>query len=150
MGRMYTASGDIAAFATAGDIIEINASSNEVVKLYSVEVSQSTTEVDDSTEIRISRFATSGTGGGTPVASPSEVGDAAFGGTLEEASTVDASGTETILISRGISLLAGFSKIWLPEIRPVISPSARIVVKTIGDITSVTLHWELEFEEIGG
>ncbi len=149
MGRMYTVTGQIATWTAAGDIVEINAPATEIVILHSVQVTQSTSEVDDSTEIRISRFATSGSGGATPTANPMEVGDPAFGGTIEEANTTDASGTETELYSEGISLLAGFQKIWTPEMRPVIPPSGRIVVKTIVAVASITLNYVIEFEEVG-
>jgi len=146
---MYTATGSLATWTAAGDIVEINAPADGIVIIHSVQVTQSTSETDDSTEIRISRFVTSGTGGATPTANPMEVGSPAFGGTIEEGSTVDASGTEAELYSEGISLLAGFQKIWTPDMRPIIPPSGRIVVKTIVAVTSVTINYVVEFEEIG-
>ena len=53
------------------------------------------------------------------------------------------------LYSEGISLLAGFQKIWTPDMRPIIPPSGRIVVKTITAVASVTINYVVEFEEIG-
>ena len=146
---MYTATGSLATWTAAGDIVEINAPADGIVVIHSVQVTQSTSETDDSTEIRISRFSVSGTGGATPTANPMEVGTAAFGGTIEEGSTADASGTEAELYSEGISLLAGFQKIWTPDMRPIIPPSGRIVVKTITAVASVTINYVVEFEEIG-
>jgi len=150
MGRFYTASDKIASFSTAGDIAQIVAPTDATLRIYSVEISQSTTEVDDSTEIRISRFVTDGLGGGSITANPVEKGYAAFGGTILEANSTAATGTETNHLNRGISMLAGFSKIWLPEFRPSVSPGDNFVVKTVGNITAVTLNWEIEFEAIGG
>ena len=49
----------------------------------------------------------------------------------------------------GISMLAGFNKIWTPEMRPIIPISGRIVVKTIAAVSSVTIVYTVEFEEIG-
>ena len=56
MGRMYTATGSLATWTAAGDIVEINAPADGIVVIHSVQVTQSTSETDDSTEIRISRF----------------------------------------------------------------------------------------------
>jgi len=147
MGRMYSARAS-SAQATAGDIISVEAPATGMAILHSVVVSQASSEVDDSTEIRISRFATVGSGGSVITASPVQVGHAASGVVVRAFDTVDASGTETELYSEGISLLAGFQKIWTPQARPLIPPSGRIVVKFIGDITSVTMHVAVEYEEL--
>ena len=148
MGRMYTAVAS-STQAVAGDIMEIAAPSDAIVVLHSVQVSMSDSETDDSTEIDISRWATSGSGGSTPTASPMELSDAAFAGAVEAFNTTDASSTQTKLYSEGISMLAGFQKIWTPEMRPIIPPSGIVVVKFTADITSITMKVTVEFEEIG-
>ena len=149
MGRKYVASGDIATWTAAGDIVELIAPSDAVVVLHSLSLHQSTSETDDSTSLLLSRVGTSGSGGGAITPRPLQVGDAAFGGTCEEANTTDSTGN-TVLYNWGWSALAGFDKIWTPETRPVISPSGALVLSTGDALTSVTLEWMLEFEEIGG
>ena len=148
MGRMYTAVAS-STQAVAGDIMEISAPSDAIVILHSVQVSMSDSETDDSTEIDISRWATSGSGGSTITASPMELSDTAFAGAVEAFNITDASSTQTRLYSEGISMLAGFQKIWTPEMRPIIPPSGILVVKFTADITSITMKVTVEFEEIG-
>ena len=147
MGRIYSAVAS-AVQTTAGDILSIEAPATGIIILHSISVSQSTSESDDSTEIDISRWATAGSGGGAVTPSPVQVGHAASGATVRSFDTTDASSTQTRLLSEGISLLAGFQKIWTPSARPVIPPSGRIVVSFTLDISSVTLKVTAEFEEI--
>jgi len=148
-GRAYTAVGQVASWTLAGDIVAIECASDAYVVLHSVLVTQSTTETDDSTEIMISRFATVGSGGSTPTANPMDTLDNAFGGVIREADTTDASGAETEIYGEGVSLLAGFHKVWTPEMRPTIPPSGRLVVSTNSTVSSVTLVYTLEFVEFG-
>ena len=149
MGRIYVASGDLASWTTAGDIVELIAPSDAVVVVHSLYLKQSTTETDDTCSLLFSRVGTSGSGGGAITARPMEVGDAAFGGTIEEGNTTDSTGN-TVLHNWSFSTLAGFEKIWTPETRPVLSPSGAVVLSTGDDLTSLTLEWGIEFEEIGG
>ena len=65
MGRKYVASGDLATWTAAGDIVELIAPSDAVVVLHALSLHQSTTEVDDSCSLILSRVGTSGSGGGT-------------------------------------------------------------------------------------
>ena len=147
MGRIYTATSDIASF-TSGDICEINAPSDAVVLLHSFHVGAQT-ETDDSSVVVLARAGSSGSGGGSITANPLEVGDAAFGGTVEEANSTPA-GTLTTLGRYRFSTLAGVDVIFTPETRPVVSPSARIVLLMEDALTSTTLEWTATFEEIGG
>ena len=147
MGRIYTAVAS-SSQAVAGDIIQLECPATSMAKLRQVTVTQSDSETDDSTEIRISRFAAVGSGGPVITPAPANPGDAASGIIVRAFDTTDASGAETELWREGISMLAGFEKIYMPAARPAIAPSARIVVKFIGDITSVTMIVAIEFEEI--
>lgn len=146
MGRIYTAVAS-STQAVAGDIIQLQCPATSFAKLREVLVTQSNSEVDDSTEIRISRFATVGSGGSVITPKPANPGDAASGIIVRAFDTVNASGAEDELWREGISTLAGFHKIYQPDSRPGIAPSARIVVKFIGDITSITMIVSIEFEE---
>lgn len=147
MGRIYTAVAS-STQATAGDIIQLECPATAMCKLREVEITQPSSELDDSTEIRISRFATVGSGGSVITPKPANPGDAASSIIVRAFDTVDASGTEDELWRSGISTLAGYHKIYQPDSRPAIAPLARIVVKFIGNITSVTLIVSIEFEEI--
>lgn len=149
MGRMYVASGDLPTWTAAGDVVELIAPADAIVVLHRLTLQQSTSETDDSTSVLLSRVGTSGSGGGAITATPLQVGDAAFGGTIEEGNTTDSTGN-TVLYNWGMSVLAGLDVIWTPETRPIISPSAALVVTTGDALSSVTLEWTLEFEEIGG
>lgn len=147
MGRMYS----VVATSTqsvAGDILSIEAPATGMCVLHSITVTQSTSETDDSTLIDISRWATVGSGGAAITPAPMLVGSAASAIVVRAFDTVDASGAQTKLLLEGISLLAGFSKIWTPEARPNIPPSGRIVTKFIGDVTAVTMVVTAEFEEL--
>jgi hypothetical protein len=147
MGRIYYATSDIASF-TSGDIIEIAAPSDAVVAIHSLHVGAQT-EINDSSVLRLMRATGSGSGGGAITARPREVGDSAFGGTLEEANSTPAS-TLTELLRWRFSTLVGVDVIFTPETRPIISPSGILVLNMEDALTAVTLEWTLVFEEIGG
>jgi len=149
MGRMYTLVQEIASFSTAGDIIQIVNASSKVTQIHSVSITQSSSEVDDSTRLAISKFATAGSGGASRTPNKQQAGDSAYAGTVLEANSVAASSTETPIWGEGISLLAGFQKIWTPGPMPVLAPSEIFVVKTLDTISAVDLVYALEFEEIG-
>lgn len=147
MGRIYYAYGS-STQSTAGDILAITAPSTGMVCLHEVSVANSSTETDDSTEIRISRFATAGSGGtNLSGGTPAQVGHATGGATVRVFDTTDASSTETILWREGISILAGWHKVWTPETRIWVPPSGNLVVKFVGDITSCTMTVSAIFEE---
>lgn len=153
MGRMYAAVFEEVAATAAQDLFEINAPSDAVVVLHSLHLSQSSDAGDAQSEqlaILIHRASTSGSGGSTVTATPLNVGDAAFGGTVEANNTTQ--GTEgTFVHSEAFNVMAGISIVWTPETRPVLSPSGRIVIEmqtTPAD--SLTLNGTVYFEEIGG
>ena len=147
MGRIYYAYGS-STQSTAGDILALTAPSTGMLCLHEVAIANSSTETDDSTEIRVSRFATAGSGGTSVTASPALVGTAASGATCRVFDTTDASSTETVLWREGISILAGWHKIWTPETRIWVPPSGNLVVKFVGDITSCTMTVSAIFEEL--
>jgi len=146
MGRIYYAYG-AATQSTAGDILALTAPSTGMLCLHEVAIANSNTETDDSTEINISRWATAGSGGTSVTPSPAMVGTAASGVTCRVFDTTDASSTQTVLWREGISILAGWHKIWTPETRIWVPPSGNLVVKCVGDITSCTMTVSAIFEE---
>lgn len=150
MSRMYVLSNSIVTFTGPKTIAEISAAANKVMKIHRIKVSQSTSETDDSTRLTWGTYTTTGTG--TTVTGNVEAldkGDSAYGGVAKDNHTVDISVGEVILGREGISLLAGFEKIFLPQSRPIVRGADFFAISTIIAITSVTLDYEIEFEEMG-
>lgn len=150
MGRMYVLSNTLTAVTAANTLVEIGALTNTILKIHRILLTQSTSEVDDSALITYGTYTASGTG--TNIAANVEAldpGDAAFGGTAEDNHTVDIATGEIILGREGISLLAGYQKIFTPDERPVIPGAGFFGLNLDSAITSVTLVYEIAFEEIG-
>ncbi len=148
MSRMYTLSNILTAFTAANHILEIGANANRSIIIHSLSVSQNDSEVDDSTEIQIARYTATGTGT-TVTPQPNPKGDTAFSGICKDNHTADLSTGEEITYRRGISMLAGFDKIWTPNTRPEIRGGEFWAVKIAIAITSVDINYEVEFEEVG-
>lgn len=148
MSRMYTLSNILTAVTAANHILEIGANANRSVIIHSLSVSQNTSEADDSTEIQIARYTATGTGD-TVTARPVQEGDTAFSGVCKDNHTVDLVTGEVIKYRKGISLLAGFDKIWTPKARPEIRGGEFWAVMIAIAIASVDINYEVEFEEVG-
>ena len=150
MGRMYILSNTIAAFTGPKTVFEVGALTNTVIAVHRMSVTQSTTETDDSTLITYGTYTASGTG--TAITANIEAldpGDAAFGGSAEDNHTVDIVTGEIVLGREGISLLAGYHKVFLPEERPIVPGAGFFALNIDAAITSATLVYEIVFEEIG-
>jgi len=150
MGRMYILSNTIAAFTGPKTIFEIGALTNTVIAVHRMSVTQSTTEVDDSTLITYGTYTASGTG--TSITANIEAldpGDSVFGGTAEDNHTVDITTGAVILGREGASVLAGYHKVFLPEERPIVPGAGFFALNVTAAITSATLVYEVVFEEIG-
>lgn len=150
MSRMYVLSNTIATFTGPKTVVEIGAATNTLIKIHRIKVGQSTSETDDSTLLEWGTYTASGTG--TPITANIEAidpGDSAFGGTAEDNHSADIATGEIILGREGISLLAGFEKIFLPDSRIVVPGAGFFGLQLQAAITSVTLVYEVEFEEEG-
>lgn len=153
MGRMYSATFEEVSVSAAQDLFELNAPSDAVVIVHGLTISQSSDAGDTESEqlnVLIHRGTTSGSGGSTPTARPMEVGDAAFGGTVE-ANNTSQSSEGNQLHAESFNVMAGLHIWWTPETRPVLSPSGRLIVElqsTPGD--ALTMSGTIYFEEIGG
>ncbi len=153
MGRMYSAVFENVAVTAAQDFIELNAPSDAVVVVHAVYIGQSSDAGDAESEMLDVLFhmgSTSGSGGSTVTATPLELGDAAFGGTVEANNTTQS--TEgTLIHADTFNVLAGYQYMPTPETRIVISPSDRLNIElqaAPGD--SLTMNGTIVFEEIGG
>lgn len=154
MGRMYTASVGAVAVTAAQDFFELVAPSDAVVVIHSIYIGQYTDAGDSEAEmlpVQINRNTASGSGGSALTARPHEVGDAAFGGTVEANNTTQAGGTETVLVQEAFNIQAGWFYKPTPEERIVLSPSGQIVVELpVAPTDSITMQGSITFEEIGG
>lgn len=156
MGRMYTVSFTAVAVTAAQDLFEVVAPADSVVVLHAIYLGQ-TTELADAAEeqLRIaikSGSTTSGSGGSSATPVPLSLGDAAFGGTAEVNNTTQAtSGTIVTHHNDTWNLRGPYQLIFTPEMRKVLSPSARMTVELLAaPADSVTMSGTLYLEEIGG
>jgi hypothetical protein len=156
MGRVYTAVFDNVAVTAIQDLFELVAPADSVVVLHDIHLSQNTDTGDAAEEIlRIqltSGHTTSGSGGSAVTPVPLSLGDAAFGGTCESNNTTQAvNGTIVTKYVWNWNIRGPFDKIFTPETRPQISPSARMCIELpAAPADSVTMSGSITFEEIGG
>jgi hypothetical protein len=150
---MYSASFEEVAVTAAQDLFEINAPADAVVVVHGLVISQSSDAGDSESEqlsVLIHMGSTSGSGGSTPTPTPMELGDAAFGGTVE-ANNTSQSTEGTFIHAEAFNVMAGLSIWWTPETRPVISPSDRLIVELqTAPADSLTMSGTIYIEEIGG
>lgn len=156
MGRYYRVSFTAVAVTAQQDFFEVVAPADSAVLVHRISLSQSTETGDAAEEglsvILKSGSTTSGSGGTAPTAIPNSLGDAAFGGTVEVNNTTKAtSGTIVTHCAWNWNIRVPFDVVFTPEMRPIISPSARLTVElgtTPAD--SITISGYMEIEEIGG
>jgi hypothetical protein len=147
---MYVLSNEITSFAGGGTIAELSCAANKLIYIHRIKFGQSTSETDDSGRLDWGTYTASGTGTTvTGNAKPVDPGDSAYGGVAKDNHTVDLSTGEEILGREGISMLAGFEKIFLPRSRPILVPGEFFGLNEREGITPVTAVYEIEFEEIG-
>lgn len=155
MGRFYTAVFEGVTVSAAQDFFEIVAPADAVVVLHAVYITQ-TSDVGDSAEEMLSCViqtgaTTTGSGGSTPTPS-TNLGDSAFGGTVEANNTTEASaGTILNRHRESFNIRAGWIYIPTPEMRFVLSPSARMTITLITvPADDLTMDGTVYFEAIGG
>ncbi len=153
MGRIYVARFGNVAVSAAQDLFELNAPSDAVCKLLACRIGNSSDAGDAEAEllpIQIVRYATSGSGGSAVTARPTQVGDPAFGGTVEANNTTQG-GTPTEVLSDSFNVQSGWLYQPPPEEQIIISPSGILAIElpnAPGD--ALTMWGSLVFEEIGG
>ena len=150
MPRRYVLSNTLTTVTAAETLLEIGALTNTVLSIVRIKLTQSTSETDDSALITWGTYTASGTGTDVKTkALPLDPGDAAFGGTAEDNHTADIATGEVILGQEGISLLAGMEKIFLPGSRIIVPGAGFFGLNLDSAVTSVTMAYEIEFDEIG-
>lgn len=150
---VYSATFEEVAVSAAQDFFELVAPADMSVVLHGLVISQSSDAGDKQSEqlnVLIHRGSTSGSGGSTPTPSPMQAGQAASTVTVE-ANNTSQSTEGTILHSECFNVMAGCQIWWIPECRPFISPSGRVIVElqTTPD-DAITMSGTIYFEEIGG
>lgn len=157
MGRIYTAQFNEIAVTALQDLFEIVAPADAVVIIHDFLIAQRTDFGDAQAEIMgvilRSGQTTSGSGGASITPAPINLGDAAFGGTVERNNTIKASaGTIVTHYSGAWNIRMPLREIFTPETRPVLSPSRRATLELIGTAPadSLTMSGTITFEEIGG
>lgn len=155
-GRVYSAQFNGVAVTAQQDFFEVNCPADAVVELLEVHLGQ-VTEVGDAAEEQLlllfkTGATTSGSGGTTPTAVPRQLGDAAFGGTVEANNTTKATaGTIVTHEAHAWNVRAPFDRIFTPETTIIVSPSARLMVElATTPADSVTISGFVLFREIGG
>ncbi len=154
MSGIYTAVFNNVAVTAIQDLFEIVAASDAVVLLHDIHLSQNT-DVGDAAEevLRIeltSGHTSSGSGGSAPTAIPRDIGQSAFGGTVEVNNTTQASaGTIVTKYVWNWNIRVGFDKIFTPETRPRIAPGTRMCLELpAAPADSVTMSGSITIEEI--
>lgn len=154
MSGIYTAVFNNVAVTAVQDLFEIVAAADAVVLLHDIHLSQNT-DVGDAAEevLRVeltSGHTASGSGGSAPTAIPRNIGQAAFGGSVEVNNTTQAStGTIVTHYVWNWNIRVGFDKIFTPETRPRIAPSGRMCLELpVQPADSVTMSGSITFEEV--
>jgi hypothetical protein len=147
---MYSATFEEVAVTAAQDLFEINAPADSVVIVHGFEISQSSDVDSEMLNLLVHLGSTSGSGGSVVTPRPLNLGDAAFGGTVEANNTTQS--TEGVILhSASFNVLTGYTWIPTPEMRIIISPSDRLIIglqTAPGD--SLTMSGTVYLEEIGG
>lgn len=150
MGRMYSAVFEEVAVSAAQDLFEINAPADAVVVIHGFEVSQSSDVDSEMLNLLFHLGSTSGSGGSAITPRPLELGDAAFGGTVE-ANNTSQSTEGNHLHAASFNILTGYSWIPTPEMRIVVSPSDRLIIELqTAPADALTMSGVVYIEEIGG
>lgn len=151
MGRMYSAIFESVAVTAVQDLFEINAPADSPIVLHYFELAQSSDTDNENLNLLFHRGTTSGSGGTSPTANPLNVGDSAFGGTIE-ANNTNQSAEGTILHASAFSVLAGYVYLPTPEMRIVIPPSGRLIIELQepAPADSLTMSGTIIIEETGG
>lgn len=150
------------AVTAAVDLFETVPTATQMVKLLGIRLGQSS-EIGDAQDEElpvtlITGFTTSGSGGSAPVAVPDDVGDAAYGGTLEAFNTTQAVTGTTVTRTLGTWKITAGEFIWLPVPLtenpggiwiPNNGTTTRAVLRIPAPADSITMYGEIQIGVIG-
>jgi len=149
LGTPYTIVGEEVAVTTAVDLLEIVSPADGITVVEMFEVSQSSDPAtDEQLNILVHLGSTSGSGGTVLTPAPVNLGDVAYGGTVESFNTTQS--TEgTKLWSASFNILNGY--ILPAELEFPVSPSDTLIIElqtTPADSLTMTISAKIRF--IGG
>lgn len=152
IGRLYTVAIGSQAQTAAKTLIEITSASDSVTLVERLWLKQTSFDTSENLGVKVQRVTTTGTGTAT-TPEPLQVGDAAFGGTVETNSTVEPTYTAgTEILEDGFNVLSGF--LWTPANDDeviTISPSALIGFSLdVAPSASMNFSYGCTIREIGG
>jgi hypothetical protein len=149
MGRKYTALLDGSGIAAAGDLMRLSAPSDAIVQIHEVLLTQDASETSEQLAVQLQRSSTDGTGTST-TPEKLEASDATFGGTVVRALSSDTTISGSPIFRMAQNTLNGWHWLFTPEMRPVLPPSGRFVVRLDDSpAAALTLTLVITFEEIG-
>lgn len=151
MRGVYTSEAKLSAWAVARGLILIQAPAGKVVEIISAHIGDVGTNVtNQQLEARLSRVTTLGSAAGTAnTPNPEEVGDQAAGSTIITGLTTDITTYGANIDHQGFASLAGYQFNPLPEERPIIQPSAYLILALVVAPTSFDAVVQVKFREIG-
>lgn len=160
MSRTFVATFEDVAITAAQDLFEIAAPATGVVMILDWGVFQ-TTDLGDAAEeilhlqeVRGDGTVTSGSGGTTVTPQPLDNGSGTAGATVEANNTTRmavGTGVLDIIKPEGWNVRIPFEKVYIPELRPIVTPSDRwTIALDEAPADSLTCHGWVTFVEIGG
>jgi len=156
MGNIYVATFAAVAVTAAQDVFEIVAPANSRVAIREIRLGQYSDPGDAQAEmlsVQIIRgYTVSGSGGSTatPVNVAGHSGALASTVTVEiNNTTVANTGTGVVLCADSFNVMGGWRFYPVPEERPIITNSARLVVRITAPADSLTMNGTIVFEELG-
>lgn len=148
-GRIYKAIMPAIAVTTAKDLMRLSADTDHILVIHEVVLTQESLETDEQLPVILQRASTAGTGTTTTIVAAQE-GDPAFGGSCVHNLSADTTAGD-VLHREGFNLKSGFFWLPPPELRIVVSPSGRFVMRLpTAPGASTTFTGVITFEVIGG
>lgn len=155
-GQIYTGVFENVTVTALQDLFELIAPADAVLEILRWKISQEESETSEQLGFKTAMAAggyTTGSGGTTPTPGLIMTGDPASGSTLRANSTTEAiaGGGSLVTIERyGENVLNGVEWIYLPEDRPIISPTDAFIIGLMVAPTSLEMSGTIVWREMGG
>jgi len=156
MGQVYTAVFESVTVTALQDLFEIIAPADAILEIMKWRITQEESETSEQLGFAVKMAAgayTTGSGGTTPTPGKTMTGDPASGSTAKANNTTQAvvgSGSLETIDRLGENMLNGREEIYLPEDRPIISPTDAIIIGLMVAPTSLEVSGFIEWLEKGG
>jgi 3D (Asp-Asp-Asp) domain-containing protein len=156
MGQIYTGVFENVTVTALQDLFELIAPADAVLEILRWKISQEESETSEQLGFKTAMAAgsyTTGSGGTTPTPGKTMTGAAASGSTLKANNTTEAvvgTGTLVTIERYGENVLNGVEWIYLPEDRPVISPTDAFIIGLMVAPVSLEMSGTIVWRELGG